>query len=285
MHERGGVTAATAGPVWDLTANKKLLIIGPDSVKGTIGWYLETGGHELKSIRSNGSSQFGVKIKSGSNGNNISFNNVSSNGVGIEVCGNNNTLKSGTIGPVKPDVSTGAGVHIASGPPGNPVSGNTVSGMTITGNKGNGALIDGSGNTFTSNKLKSNSPNGVKVTGAGNTVSSNQSDENKGAAPDGDGYKIGGSGTVLKENKGQKNDGDGIELSGTGQKPTKNQPTGTSGSATKPAWHITGKAFDIVLQPGTTVAVDNKANGTSIPSATKCANFFTSSASDTTCSP
>jgi hypothetical protein len=245
-------------PVWKLTSTKKLLIIGPDSVGGTIGWEICFGTHELKSIRSNGATQYGVKILS--NGNKVSFNNVASSGVGIGVFGNANELKSGTIGP-----NTGAGIHITSGK-----TGNTVTGMTIQNNGNNGVLVDGGSNSIKSNKLKANSPNGVKTTGAGNTVESNESSENNG-----DGYNIGGSSTTFKNNKGKKNTGDGVELSGSGQKPTGDAPESNTGVA----WRIVGTPATVVSSPSS-----NKANGSSIPSATKCPGYFTN-AGGATCNP
>ena len=254
------VTAADSSkPVWDITSTKKLLIIGPDSVGGKVGWLIEgQGGHELKSIRSNGASEAGVRILT--NGNSVSFNNVASGGIGIDVQGNSNTLKSGTIGP-----NSGAGVKIGAGK-----TGNNVSGMTIQNNGDNGVLVEGNSNTIDSNKLSKNAPNGVKVTGGTNTISSNGSDENSG-----DGYNIAGSGTTLKNNKGQKNTGDGIDLSGTGQKPTGNAPQTNSGVA----WRITGQPTTVV-----TGASSNKANGSSIPAATKCPGYFTN-AGGATCNP
>ena len=243
------ITAADSSkPVWDITSSKKLLIIGPDSVGGSIGWFIEQGTHELKSIRSNGASKFGVKIMS--DGNSVSFNNVASGGTGIEVCGNNNTLKSGTIGPN----TGGAGVHIASGK-----TGNNVSGMTIQKNTGNGVLVEGNTNTINSNKLNSNSPNGIKVTGNTNPISSNQSDENTG-----DGYNIAGSSNIVKDNKANKNTQDGFDLSGSGQKLT------GAASSTNTVWDYNLSAASAVSAPS-----GDKADGNSVPSVSKCNGLFT----------
>ena len=250
MHERTGhgPRQHEAG-LWDITANKKLLIIGPDSVAGTIGWYLETGGHELKSIRSNGASVAGLRTKSGANSNNISFNNVASGGIGIDLLSNSNTLKSGTIGP-----NTGSGVHIGAGN-----TGNSVSGMTIQKNGSNGVLVDGNSNTISSNKLNSNAPNGIKVTGNTNTIQSNQSDSNTA-----DGYNIAGTGNVVKDNKANKNGQDGFDLSGTGQK-----LTGSASSDNVSADYRISAVAAVSSPSG------NKADGTAVPSAGKCTGFFT----------
>jgi hypothetical protein len=254
------ITAANSGyPAWKLTANKKLLIIGPDSVGGTIGWDLVTGGHELKSIRSNGATVAGLRTESGANSNNISFNNVASTGIGIDLLSNSNTLKSGTIGP-----NSGAGVHIGSGN-----TGNNVSGRTIQQNNNNGVFVEGNSNTITSNKLNTNSPAGVKVTGGSNTISSNQSDQNNGK-----GYDIGGSGTTFTGNSGQKNTSDAIVLSGTGQKVTSNAPQNTVSGLF--AWRIVGTPATVVSSAGS-----NKANGSNIPTASKCANYFTNTGAAT----
>jgi hypothetical protein len=239
-------------PVWDITANKKLLIIGPDSVGGTIGWYLETGGHELKAIRSNGASVAGLRTKSGANSNIISFNNVASSGIGIDLLSNSNALKSGTIGP-----NSGAGVHIGSGN-----TGNNVSGMTIQNNGNNGVFVEGNSNTIASNKLNTNSPNGIRVTGSTNTISANQSDTN-GAA----GFSIAGTGNVVKDNKANKNSQVGFDLFGTGQKLT------GSASSTNTLYDFRISALSAVSSPS-----GNKADGSSIPSASKCTGFFTNAA-------
>ncbi len=84
--------------------------VGPDSVGGTIGWLIANasgGPHTLKSVRANGASIWGIRINS--NGNNVSWNDVSGNGGpgGILVAGNSNILKGGTDGP-----NNGDGVKI-----------------------------------------------------------------------------------------------------------------------------------------------------------------------------
>ncbi len=45
------VTAAVANlPVWKITGIGEFTIIGPDAAGGTIGWSLDTGGHELRAV-------------------------------------------------------------------------------------------------------------------------------------------------------------------------------------------------------------------------------------------
>ena len=116
--------AGSDHPVWNITSTGKLTIIGPDSVGGSIGWRVAgNGGHNLKSIRANGASQYGVLITS--NSNSVSWNDVSGNGNGtatrgIRVEGGTNTLKGGTVGP-----NNGDGVQLIG-------SSNNLSGSTIT---------------------------------------------------------------------------------------------------------------------------------------------------------
>jgi hypothetical protein len=239
-------------PVWRLTSTKKLLIIGPDSVGGTIGWSIEAGTHELKSIRSNGASVAGVRINT--NSNKISFNNVATSGagaIGIDILGNSNKLTSGTIGP-----NSGAGIHIGPGK-----TGNSVSGATIKDNTGNGVFVEGNSNTIKSNKLYTNAPAGIRVTGNTNTIQSNQSDQNTG-----DGYNIAGTGNIVKDNKANKNTQDGFDLSGSGQK-----VTGSASNQTTNDYRIS--APSAVSSPSS-----NKSDGTSIPSTSKCTGFFTNPA-------
>ncbi len=245
-------------PVWEISNAKKLLIIGPDSVGGTIGWHLITGGHELKSIRSNGASEAGVRIDS--NGNTVSFNNVASGGIGVEVLGSSNTLKSGTLGP-----NTGAGVHF-----GPASSYNTVSGATIQANGGGGVRVEGSFNTVSSNKILSNSANGILVAGTKHTVKSNQVDSNTG-----DGINVPGTSNTFQDNKVSKNTGDGFDIIGASNNLKSNASNnGSSGGSTENGGAEFRRAVAVVN------GGSNKADGTGIPSAAKCSTFFTSA---TTC--
>src|SRR5262249_57126685 len=97
------ITAAdSTKPVWTITSTGKLTIVGPDSVGGTIGWFLANasgGPHTLKSVRANGASIWGIRIDS--NGNTVSWNDVSGNGPpgGILVKGNSNKLSGGPTPP------------------------------------------------------------------------------------------------------------------------------------------------------------------------------------------
>jgi hypothetical protein len=169
------VTALINGlPVWNITSTGKLTIVGPDSVGGTIGWRVAgNGGHTLKSIRANGASQYGVLITS--NGNSVSWNNVSGNGpgAGIRVEGGSNTLKGGTVGP-----NTGDGVQLVG-------TFNNLSGATVESNTINGILALGNSNQIKSNKASLNTADGFKNVGSTNNYSGNSSNtggkENGGA--------------------------------------------------------------------------------------------------------
>jgi hypothetical protein len=169
------LTAKDSGlPVWNITSTGKLTIVGPDSVGGTIGWWLQTPNHTLKSIRANGASQYGVLV--GSNGNSVSWNDVSGNGpgAGIRVTGSGNILTGGTVGP-----NTGDGVELVG-------DSNTLSGATVQSNTINGVVVLGNTNAIKSNKANLNVGDGFNnANGVNNKYSGNSSNtggkENGGA--------------------------------------------------------------------------------------------------------
>ena len=88
----------------------------------------------MKSIRANGASQYGLLIDS--NGNNVSWNDVSGNGPApaIRVTATRTPSREGPSGP-----NTGDGVQLV----GNT---NTLSGATVQSNTANGVLVQGSTN-------------------------------------------------------------------------------------------------------------------------------------------
>jgi hypothetical protein len=169
------ITAANnALPVWIVSSTGHLTIVGPDSVGGTIGWWLQTPNQTLKSVRANGASQYGILIDS--NGNNVSWNDVSGNGpgAGVRVTGSSNILKGGDVGP-----NTGDGVQLLG-------NSNTISGATVESNTINGILVLGGSNQIKSNRVNLNTADGLKnAAGAGNNYSGNSSNtggkENGGA--------------------------------------------------------------------------------------------------------
>lgn len=246
--ESAQITAANSAlPVWKITSTGKLLIIGPDSVGGTVGWELVTGGHTLKSIRSNGASVAGVRVSS--NSNDVSFNNISSSGIGLDILGSSNKFKSGTIGP-----NTGGGVHIGAGK-----TGNSVSGATIQDNAGYGVWVEGNSNTISSNKLYRNAL-GIKITGASNQIKSNQVETSTG-----DGIYVAGNSNVIQDNKVSKNGGNGITVAaGTGNNLKSNSSNNSGENA----------GFEFARSVAIVNGGSNKADGKSIPSSAKCSAFF-----------
>jgi len=211
------VTGAAGSPVWDITSTGKLTIIGPDSVGGSIGWRVGgNGGHNLKSVRANGASQYGILI--GSNGNSVSWNNVSGNGpgAGIRVTGNSNILKGGTVGP-----NNGDGVQLIG-------NSNTLSGATIQSNTGNGVLVAGSTNQVKSNsRINLNGLDGILVTGSSNTLSSNASESGKGNTQSG--IAVTGNTNQLTDNKMNTN-AVGYRIFGTGNKLKSNNTSNNTGN-------------------------------------------------------
>jgi uncharacterized repeat protein (TIGR01451 family) len=249
------VTAANPGlPVWRLTATRKLLIIGADSVGGTFGWELVTGGHELKGIRANNASVAGVRISSNSNA--VSWNAIAGNAIGLDVLGKSNTLKGSAIGP-----NAGAGVHF-----GPAASGNTLSGTTIRDNAGNGVWLEGSSNKVQSSKVLRNVPNGFLVSGAGNSILSNTIDANSG-----DGVYVTGTNNLFKGNKVSKNNDDGFDISGSGNRLASNASNnGGSGGSSE------NGGYEYRLTVGAVNLGGNKADGIRIPKTSapqKCPTF------------
>ena len=155
-------------PVWTISSSKPLLIIGPDAVGGKVGWLIKTGGHELKGLRANGSSLYGIQVVGANN--KVAWNSVSGNGgaansAGIRVESNGNDLRGGTVSG-----NTGDGVQIAGGT-------NSFQGATVESNTGNGVSISGTNNTIKSNKANKNGGAGflTTVTATGNKFQSNAS--------------------------------------------------------------------------------------------------------------
>jgi hypothetical protein len=154
-------------PVIQITDTKPLTIISPDTVGGTIGWDLVTGGHTLKSIRANNATVAGVRIEAASNSNKVSWNRIDNNAIGIDVLGGSNTLTGGSL-----TGNTGVGVHLGG-------TKNTMSGATIQLSGGHGVLVDGSTSTIKSNKSNSNAGFGFfNSAGSGNNYAGNTANTN-----------------------------------------------------------------------------------------------------------
>ena len=76
-------------------APSTITIISLDTVGGTIGWRVGTDSHELRSVRATGASQVGILVVG--NRNSINYNSVRSSAVGIEIDGDCNDLRGGTV--------------------------------------------------------------------------------------------------------------------------------------------------------------------------------------------
>jgi hypothetical protein len=210
--------AVSTKPVWDVTSTGKLTIVGPDAVGGAIGWLIESGGHDIKSVRATNGSAYGIKI-TGSN-NSVSYNSVSGSPVGIRLEGNANDLRGGTVS------SNTTGVEI-----GPTATGNVFRTATVGPNTGNGIVVYGSGNTVRDDTFTGNSLNGLLVSGPGNTIYNDSAYANKQ-----DGFKATGANTVFDSDKAYKNTGAGFETTSTatGAKLVNDQSnTGSSGSSSE----------------------------------------------------
>ena len=165
-----------AKPAIDISTPDTIIVIGLDTVGGTIGWLLQTDGHELRGVRAKGATGAGIEIAG--SGNRVSWNLVSENGAGIVVSGSGNDLRGGTV-----EKNTGDGVQFSA-----TAQANVLQGADIQLNGGNGILIEGSGNTVRDNpRVDSNGKNGVLVTGSGNLIKGNiiGSDKTKGNGKNG----------------------------------------------------------------------------------------------------
>jgi hypothetical protein len=190
-------------PVVSVSTLDPLLVIGLDSLGGSIGWLVQSSGHEFRGLRATGASDACIAIEG--NSNRVSWNNVSQCGVGIRVTGDSNDLRGGTV-----ELNTGDGVQI-----GDTGSGNVLQGATVRQNGGNGIAVAGSGNTIKSNaRVDQNTLNGVLVTGNGNSIKSNTAGSGDGAGNIQDGFKVTGLGNTLDSNKATDNHGNGFNVAG-----------------------------------------------------------------------
>ncbi len=214
-------------PVVDVTSTGKLTIVGPDTVGGTIGWLVQSSGHELRGLRASGASQYGAWIKG--NDNSVAFNTVSGSPVGIRIEGINNDVRGGTISG-----NSGDGVQVAGGP------GNKMRGANVQQNSGNGIVVEGSGNTVRDNgRVNNNIKNGILVTGNGNTILNNATGSDKGKGNIENGIKVTGTGNTLDSNKANANTLHGFHITSTatGTRLKNNQsnqsPNGACGASSK----------------------------------------------------
>jgi hypothetical protein len=143
-------------PAFDISSPDTIVVIGLDTVGGTIGGLLQTDAHELRGVRANGATEAGIQIAG--SGNRVSWNVVGGNGVGINVSGSGNDLRGGTV-----EKSSTDGVRFLP-----TAQGNVLRGSDVKLNAANGIVVQGSGNTVRDNpRVDSNGKNGVVVAGSG----------------------------------------------------------------------------------------------------------------------
>ena len=246
-------------PVFDITSTGNLTIVSPDSVGGSVGWRVATDGHHLKSIRANDSTGPGVLILG--SGNEVSWNAIVENAVGMQVEGDSNDLRGGTI-----EENAGHGVWFTS-----TAANNSLQGATIQMNGGNGILVDGTLNTIKSNgRLNQNGLNGLAVTGVENTVQSNAAEQNALG-----GFIVTAAGNLLQDNKSSKNAGIGFDIGGgTSAKPNRLKSNASNNGSAGSSSENGGaelRLIDWVKSEG-----GNKADNIAIPKTTsplKCSQF------------
>ena len=214
----------TSKPVWTISSTGALTVVSPDAVGGSIGWLIQGDDNEVKSVRSTGASEYGIKITGSDN--RVSFNSVTGSPVGIRIEGSGNDVRGGTVSG-----NYGNGVEIGSAS-----TLNAFQTANVTGNGGNGIVVDGSGNTVASNgRVDSNAQNGILVTGANNTIKNNAAGSDKAVGNGKDGFRISGAGNLLQDNKANANLGNGFTVSSTatGTKLKNNQSNTSSSGGNK----------------------------------------------------
>jgi parallel beta-helix repeat protein len=252
-----GITADSAAlPAWDITSTGTLVIIGPDSFGGTIGWRIATNGHDLRGIRASGASQVGVLVLGSKNA--VSYNSVAGSPVGIRVEGLSNNLRGGTVS----DTVTGAELALSAK--------STVFRTATVRNSITGILVRGSSNTVRDNRVYDNSEHGISVPGASNTILANICEGNLG-----DGINVTGPGNTLNGNKASKNGGDGLDVMGgtaaASNKLKSNQSNQGSAGSSRENAGFEYRLLDVVKNLG-----GNKADNIAVPKTTlpkKCEEF------------
>src|SRR5262249_14672979 len=200
-------------PVWNITSSGKLTIVGPDAAGGSVGWRVAGTGHTLKSIRSSGA---GTRVLIVRDGNNVSWNSLNGNGVGMRVEGSSNVLTGGSVLS-----NLGNGVELIG-------NSNTLQGATIQSNGGEGILVAGTGNIVQNNtRMDLNKGNGILVTGSSNTLTGNQAESGKGNS--GCGLKVTGNTNQLTSNRMYSNLLDGFSVFGSENKRKANLAANNTG--------------------------------------------------------
>jgi len=247
-------------PVFDITSTGNLTVVSPDSVNGSIGWRVATDGHHLKSIRANDSFGPGVLVLGDSN--EISWNEIAGNAIGIQVEGVGNDLRGGTV-----QLNTGDGVWFTA-----TAASNKLQGATVQLNGGNGVRVDGTLNLIKSNgRLNQNTLSGLAGAGSDNTIQSNAADDNSGS-----GFAISGSGNFFQDNKASKNTLFGFDISGgTSSKPNRLRSNASNNGSSGGSSENDSFEFNL-LDYVKNESGGNKADGVGIPKTTvptKCSQF------------
>ncbi len=254
------VTAADPNlPVWNITTTGILTIIGPDSVGGTVGWRIQTDGHDIRGVRATGASLYGIQVIGDDN--EVSFNEATGNGVGVRIEGDDNDVRGGTVSG-----STGDGVQIAAG-----ATGNEFRTANVQQNGGNGIVVEGSGNTVRDNgRVDNNTLNGILVSGDGNLVKNNKTGSDVGKGNTLDGVLVTGVNNTVQAHKANANGLAGIHVgaaaTGTRLKGNHSNQTASGGNKENagPEYRLDVNAIN---QGG------NRADTVNIPSAGKCPTF------------
>jgi hypothetical protein len=249
-------------PTIDISSPDTILVIGLDTVGGSVGWLLQTDGHELRGVRAEGATDAGIEIAG--SGNRVSWNVIGpDNGVGIKVSGSGNNLRGGAV-----DKNIGDGVQFSA-----TAQGNVLQGADVTSNGGNGILVEGLGNTIRDNaRIDNNGKNGVLVTGSGNIIKSNAAGSAKKKGNGESGFMVTGAGNTLDSNKASANLGDGFNVSGgtaLSANVLKGNQSNLGGSGAKQE----NKGPEYRLANSVTSLDGNKADGASVAKAAKCQQF------------
>jgi hypothetical protein len=206
------ITAAdSTKPVITVNGNNPVIILGLDTLGGTIGFRITGNGHSLGSIRATSASTHGVALEG--NGNSLTINRIENNGgAGVHISGDSNTVKGGTTsgngvgmqiaatgslntinGPIV-QLSLGDGFRVDGGPT------NKLLSLKSNTNGGNGYALAGNQNSLVSCQGTGNGLAGVLVTGTGNIVRSNKLSSSGGCE-----YNVTGVGTTDNGGSNQKN--------------------------------------------------------------------------------
>ncbi len=151
------------------------LIIGPDTIGGTIGWCLEPGasGHELRGVRASDATRCGILDRGGQN--EISFNSVSGvvPGAGVCIAATQSTIRGGrvednSIGVVFDSATSSIfeNARVEDNGPTAPVG--ATAGIVVRANS--------NGNTVRNNRCDGNAPSDPDIAnlGVGTILSNNQ---------------------------------------------------------------------------------------------------------------